>query len=117
MKRLTLMSLLLLSAFFLGSHAAVASCTATVNCNNGCIASVEECPPPYQPYSFSCSASSQTFQCSGATTCTSTATYVECDGNRQTCTQQCFQGSTYADCGSKHLTCSQCQSHQISCIL
>jgi hypothetical protein len=114
-----LAAVLLFAGLCLGnSHAALAGCTASVSCNNGCFASVQGCPSPYQEWYFSCTAPSQSFSCSGATTCTSTSTYVECDGARQTCSpQQCYQGATFADCGSKHLTCAQCQSHQISCML
>jgi hypothetical protein len=116
MNRPILLALALLMA--LGSpFAAHAGCTASLNCGNGCFASVEECPPPYRPYSFSCSAPSQQLQCTGNSSCNVGSNYVECDSSRQTCSTQCFQGSTFADCGSTHLSCQQCQTHAISCML
>ncbi|MEA2602797.1 MAG: hypothetical protein QOF89_3789 [Acidobacteriota bacterium] len=117
MRKLIIASLVVAGACLWSPHLAVAGCTASVNCGNGCFASVQECPPPYLPYSFSCSAPSQSFQCTGNNVCTSTSTYIECDGVRQTCTQQCYSSATTADCGGTHLSCAKCQSHQISCPL
>jgi len=117
MRNLILLAPLALLTILWTPSAAGAVCNASINCGNGCDASVEGCPPPYREYYFSCSAPSQQFQCTGSSSCLVGANYIECDGARQTCFNQCFSGSTWADCGSTHYTCQQCQSGTISCQL
>lgn len=96
-----------------------ADCTATIDCHNGCFASIEECPPPFLPAPLFCSLASQTLSCSGPNAnsqCNSTSSSVTCDGVTQTCaTQTCSSTATSVHCGTVTKFCKQCPPPQIRC--
>jgi hypothetical protein len=94
---------------FLGlSAAASATCTATTSCNDAC-SMYEICPKPYPPCELSCSASSRSVSCQGASTCTVGTGSVTCDGVTTSCptSSQCYWSGPYSiTCGSRTRTCS-----------
>ncbi|HTQ80723.1 MAG TPA: hypothetical protein VMM92_12050 [Thermoanaerobaculia bacterium] len=107
LKKLGMVLLLLGIVALVAPQGAMASCTATLTCHNGCS---EHLTCPRTGLVISCSAPNQVINCSGSSSCTVGTSSITCDGATTNCSTatRCFIDPDSVLCDSTFKACPTC---------